>query len=706
MTGDVRPVFLGKLPDDVDLVEGELVNGELVQEPEAAIPVDGPAEPSDWLAERRAWLAEAPQVVPDWVRDRGQFVDTASFVARYYSRETAFYALRSPVYVGRLWGRSPRGVARLIYRWWRWVNDAEARPVQAKAAAGDPETWMKFVAMQTNRTGPRRRLSVVVAVPVALAVTLAAVFLPGWALAMVGAGLASVLGLAEQDADRPIIKRYVAVQLQRRPDSGEIERALEAIGIKGAVDFTAPIVADGPGWRAELDLPRGITVNKVLEKREDLAAAMRRPISTVWPEGDRDAHPGRLVLWVAREDPAKAKRKLWPLMREGQADVFEPLPFGFDPRGNLVTVTLMYSNLLVGGIPGSGKTSCALAIVLGVALDPSAELHVFELKGSGDLDSVRPVCHRYVSGDDDEDLQAALDGLRAGIAEQKRRAAFIKSLPSSQTVEGRRVTRALAERYPEQNLGPRVIVVDEAQELFTHPEYKDEAADLCTRLIKKGRAYGIILILLTQNPDAPSLPSSVSSSVGTRLCLAVMDWRANNNVLGTGAHERGLRATEISASEQGTGILVRGREGGTVRAAFIKQTEAEQIGKRALALRIAAGTLTGQAAGQAPEPVDRSDLIDHLREVWPAGEDAVHSARLVEALAAYRPDAYGAWLNVEGLDEAQTREARAAASTMLANALKPYGVATRQINRRGAGGGAKGLRLEDLPTRQAVPLGG
>jgi S-DNA-T family DNA segregation ATPase FtsK/SpoIIIE len=26
-------------------------------------------------------------------------------------------------------------------------------------------------------------------------------------------------------------------------------------------------------------------------------------------------------------------------------------------------------------------------------------------------------------------------------------------------------------------------------------------------LIKKARAYGIILILLTQNPDAPSLPT-------------------------------------------------------------------------------------------------------------------------------------------------------------------------------------------------------
>jgi S-DNA-T family DNA segregation ATPase FtsK/SpoIIIE len=158
--------------------------------------------------------------------------------------------------------------------------------------------------------------------------------------------------------------------------------------------------------------------------------------------------------------------------------------------------------------------------------------------------------------------------------------------------EGRKVTRALAERYPEQDLGLRVIIIDEVQELFTHAEYKEEAAALARRLIKKGRAYEIMLILLTQNPDAPSLPSSVSSSVGTRLCLAVMDWRANNNVLGTGVYDRGLRATDISIDERGTDILARGREGTTVRAAFIKQTEAEGIAKPALALCTAAGTLS------------------------------------------------------------------------------------------------------------------
>ncbi|OEV03833.1 cell division protein FtsK [Streptomyces nanshensis] len=664
---------------------------------EAPRPVDQPEEAAPdgtWIAERRAYMSEAPPVIHPALRKASDFSYAARWAGAYYGHISAFHTVRSPLYVSRLVARSPRGAGRLLMKWGRWVADTEARPVEAKAAASaDIEAWLALSREHTRRVRPRRIKSLVAATFTAIAATTGGILLPWWALAAGGIAVSSLLGLAGGKADKPVVTRYVTTHTLKALTSTEVFDALTAIGIgsKGGKDitFAAEVQRDGPGWRAEVDLPPGVKAAKVLEKREELAAAMRRPISTVWPEGDRSAHPGRLVLWVAQQDPAKAPRKLWPLMKTGQADVFKPLPFGFDPRGNLVDITLMYSNLLVGGIPGSGKTSCALAIVLGVALDPTAALWVYELKGSGDLNSVKPICHRYVSGDDDEDIEATIDGLRAGIKEQKRRAAFIKSLPSSETPEGKRVTRELAEKYPEQDLAPRVIVVDEAQELFTHSEYGDLAEELCAKLIKKGRAYGIILILLTQNPDADSLPTKVSSSVGTRLCLAVMDWRANNNVLGTGANERGLRAMDISTSEQGTGILARGREGGTVRAAFIKQTEADDIGKRALALRMAAGTLSGEAAGQKVEPVDLVTVVDHVREVWPDGADAVHSHRLVDALAAYRPDLYGNW---EG--------DAAARSTALSAALRPYKVPTRQITLRDCCGGAKGVRLVDLPERR------
>ncbi|MFJ8154829.1 FtsK/SpoIIIE domain-containing protein [Streptomyces sp. NPDC094468] len=657
-------------------------------------PVDPPApaaEPGTWIAERQAYLQDAPPVVPPALRRWDAFKDTVRWAASYYGHVTSFHSLRAPVYLGRLLLRSPRGTGRLLIRWGKWVADTEARPVTAKAAVtADIEAWMALSKEHSRRVRPRRIASLVVATTTGISTLTAAFLVPGWTMAAAVAA-AALTGAAGKRGDQPLVTRYVAKNVLRRLDSTEVFDALAAIGVEGkrgrkGVEFASEVMRDGPGWRAEVDLPPGVEATAVLEKRAALAAAMRRPISTVWPEADRTAHPGRLVLWVAQRDPAKAGRKLWPLMKQGQADVYEPLPYGFDPRGNLVQITLMYSNLLVGGIPGSGKTSCALAIVLGVALDPTAELWIYELKGSGDLDSVRPVCHRYVSGDDEPDLEAALGGMRSGIAEYQRRAEFIRGLPSSEVPEGRKVTRALAEKYPEQNLGPRVIVIDEVQELFTHDDYKEEAAALATRLIKKGRAYGIILILLTQNPDAPSLPSSVSSSVGTRLCLAVMDWRANNNVLGTGAYDRGLRATDISVDEQGTGILARGRDGITVRAAFIKQTEAEDIAKRALALRTAAGTLTGQSVGAQVAEQDVETAVDHLRAIWPDGVDAVHSHRLVEALARLRPDLYGPWTELD----------TAAASTALSAALKPFKVSTRQLTIRECCGGAKGLRHSDI----------
>ncbi|MFJ3826221.1 FtsK/SpoIIIE domain-containing protein [Streptomyces nodosus] len=661
-------------------------------------PVDPPQQtpdPGTWIAEAQAYLAEAPPVVPPALRRWDAFKDATRWTASYYAHITAFHTLRAPVYLARLLARAPRGTGRFIIRWGKWVADTESRPVTAKAAtSADIEAWLALSREHSRRVRPRRVASLAVATTTGITTTVAAFLVPGWTLSSAVAA-AALVGLNGRKGDKALITRYVATNVLRKLDSTEVFEALAAIGIEGkrgrrGVEFAAEVMRDGPGWRAEVDLPPGVEATAVLEKRAALAAAMRRPISTVWPEADRTAHPGRLVLWVAQRDPAKAGRKLWPLMKDGQADVYEPLPFGFDPRGNLVEITLMYSNLLVGGIPGSGKTSCALAIVLGVALDPTAELWIYELKGSGDLDSVKPICHRYVSGDEDEDLEAALAGMRSGIAEYQRRATFIRSLPASEVPDGRKVTRALAEKYPEQNLGPRVIVVDEVQELFTHPEYKEEAAALATRLIKKARAYGIILILLTQNPDAPSLPTSVSSSVGTRLCLAVMDWRANNNVLGTGAYDRGMRATDISITEQGTGILARGREGLTVRAAFIKQTEAEDIAARALALRTAAGTLSGQSVGDQVEELDVETVVDHVRAIWPDGVDSVHSHRLVEALAAYRPDLYKPWTEMDA----------AAASTALSAALKPFKVSTRQLTIRECCGGAKGLRYTDLPAAE------
>jgi S-DNA-T family DNA segregation ATPase FtsK/SpoIIIE len=74
--------------------------------------------------------------------------------------------------------------------------------------------------------------------------------------------------------------------------------------------------------------PYGVTATEVIERREKLAAGLARPLGCVWPEGNADVHPGRLVLWVGDQDMADARKHAWPLLRTGTVDLFKPVPWG------------------------------------------------------------------------------------------------------------------------------------------------------------------------------------------------------------------------------------------------------------------------------------------------------------------------------------------------------------------------------------------
>lgn len=703
---DAEPLPPIEEKDDGQAVE--VVDAELVEDtPNAPTAVDTPAVVDDtgsWLEQRRAYLLDAPEVIPSYLRNKQDATDAARWVATYYAHVGAYHATRSPLYLLRLLGRAPRGVARVAGTYARWVADTESRALIREAAgrelrvdlgegiarrvSGDSQRYLMLTTRHDHRVKARVVLTVLVTLPVLVTVGAVSVATVGAWWSLVGASLVFGLLGGKGAEGRPIITRHVSQHQLRPLDSAEITDALAAIGIKGKVNFAHPIQTDGPGWRAEVDLPAGYLAERVLEDRAKLAAAMRRPLTTVWPEGDADSHPGRMVLWVAKQDPAKAKRRLWPLLKHGQADMFEEVPFGFDPRGRVTELNLMYSNMLIGGVPGSGKTSAVLAIALAAALDPRAELWTYEMKGSGDLDPVRECCHRYVSGDDDEHCEQALDALKALEKELKRRKKVIAELPLEQVPNGRKVYPHLS---TDSKLGvhPLVAIFDEAHTLFEHEEYGAEAADIAGRLIRKARAYGIILVFTTQRPDAKSLPRAISDNVSTRFALAVVGQQANDMILGTSMYKNGVRATMFDPrKEAGTGWLSRSAHDNQItRAAFITQEEAVEVGRRARALRVGAGTLGGQAAGEQIEATDTSTILDHLAAVWLDGATAMHSHRLVEALAAYRPDDYGAWV-----EEADT----AARSTLLTNALKPYRVGTRQVTIRECCGGAKGVRWEDV----------
>ncbi|MQM26639.1 cell division protein FtsK [Glycomyces albidus] len=675
--------------------------------------IDAAAVPVDDAEAHRAWNApeadrRAP-ILPAWVLSRSGLAAELTRFGKLVAYRCAYHGVRLPLYGARLAAWSPVGTARVVGAVWRWASDAEGRPIRSDAVtAHDYAAYQGLVRLRDRHVRFRGALTITGA----LGLTGAGLYLgfgapDPLAWSALG-GTVAALGLAGKPADKPLVTRAV-VKVKLRPlTSPMVEKALSRIGIaaltaiaKGGegIHWPEPISRDGSGWRAVIDLPAGTTAVEVIDRRDKLAAALARPLGCVWPEGQSDVHPGRLVLWVGDTDLADAKAVAWPLAKGGTVDLFAPFPLGVDPRGKAVTADLMYTNWLVGSIPGMGKTFLVKLPVLAAGLDARAEVQVFELKGTGDLAFAEQYATRYASGADDEEIEAALIALRDLRAECKRRARIIKGLPRDLCPENK-VTPELASRKG-LGLHPLVVAIDECQELFSHPEYGKEAAELAEKVVKLGRALGVILLLATQRPDKDSLPTGVSANVGTRACLRVMGQVENDMILGTSAYKNGIRATMFTKRDRGVFYLVGAADAALiVKGAFVDGPAADRIAARARALRIERGTLAGHAAGEATATAaaPAHHVLDDLAAVWPGGEANVWNTVLVDRLAELRPEVYGQWT---GLADTAKTEA-------LTAAVKPYGLSTKGVGRRVGGEvvNRRGLNRGDLDKAREGRTGG
>ncbi|WP_405890271.1 cell division protein FtsK [Streptomyces sp. NBC_00133] len=649
-------------------------------DPVVMVDAPSPAGPGFW---DRMRAAKRRSVLPAWACSKPEFMDAAGWLAGHVGHSAAFHTVRTPYYAAVLTARSPVGFAKFLGGTLRWVVDAEGEPLrQAAATRENVEEYLKLSRQRDRRVRLRAILLTLAAIVGPILALALWILAPTWVLTVAVATTVAAFGFTGAPTDKPVITRAVVPTEVEKPTANSIERALGALGIaeinkalgKGGegIKFPHPIRQDGPGWRADVDLPYGVTVPDILERRAKLASGLRRPLGCVWPEPVPDEHAGRMMLWVGMQPLNKVKPPKWPLAKSGTASLFKPLPFGTDQRGRNVDLTLMYDNVLIGAMPGMGKTFSLRTPLLAAALDVLAELLVWELKGTGDLAALAKVAADYGSGPDDDTCAAALDSIRYVYGDLERRAKVISSLPKDKCPENKVTPELAANRSL--GLHPLVLAIDECQELFSHPEYGKEAGALCRAIIKRGRALGVILLLATQRPDKESLPTAISANVGTRFCLRVMGQTENDMILGTSTYKNGIQATSFTKSDKGIGYLVGAADDPQiVRTYYIDGPAADAICDRARQARAQAGTLTGLAAGQTPERRAATDtLLDDILGVVPASESKVWSETVISRLAELRPEVYGTWKDDAGEWDA----------ARLAVALKPHGVKVVQIGRR------------------------
>ncbi|MFJ3769836.1 cell division protein FtsK [Streptomyces sp. NPDC090082] len=654
----------------------------------APVLVDNPA-----LPDPKVTVEKRKPVLAGWLTNRRDFLATARHTGANIGYAALFHGVRIPVYAGRLALMSPRGTCRFIASTNRWVWDREAAPLRDYAVrTEDVEEYMRLSKLRAGRIRLRGLVTLVSLVFGASFALWLYVVAPAY-LFLFATGGVLLLGMAGQQPDAPVVGPAVLKTEIQKLTGSIVLRGLDSIGnakisaaIKKGGDmnglrFTSEIVRDGPGYRADLDLPYGITPEDIMEARKPLASGLRRKTGCVWPSPDPAEHEGRLVLWVGDKPMNETTKPAWPLLKTGTVDLFKPVVFGNDQRMRDVTVTLMFASIVIGSIPRMGKTFLMRLLLLIAALDPRAEIHAFDFKGTGDFGALEPVCHRYRAGEDDEDIEYVLASLRELREELRRRAKVIKSLPRSRCPESK-VTPELAN---DKSLGlhPIVIGADECQVPFEHKEYGEELEEICVDITKRGPALGIVGMFGTQRPDAKSLPTGISANAVLRFCLKVMGHTANDMVLGTGAYKAGYRATMFSRSDRGICWMAgEGDDPRIVASAFVDAVAAEQVVARARQAREDYGNVTGHAIGKTPEKATGSDILADVLDVILDGEKAVWCERIAARLASLRPDMYAGWKGEN-----------------VTAAVKPYGIKTGQVwgtTDEGKGANRRGIDRTDI----------
>ena len=626
---------------------------------------DGIAEPPD-----SEDPAELPPIIPDWVRDRHSLTVVTTSTARRTLYQTVFHAARLHVYWWRLARQAHVGIWRAIVALWHYTWDTQGKQLLGAATSVHHEIKGDAQRLQDRHADAIKRhlvIDLAVLTAAVLAVRWVWLAVPEWAqpsaLITGTATTLALLGWFGRDEGQPILERWISNGVEvpkltenlilhalRHSQIPKMEAAVKEHGDK-AIRWITPIKRIHNGYETVIDLPDGITVANAVARTDHIASGLQRPASTVWLTGlseEQGGHASRLRIVVTDTPMRAAAVPSWPLAdpETGTFDIFQPIPLGINYLGESVKLNLMFKSGIVGAVPRVGKTFTLRLVALAAALDPTVELHIYDLKGGIDFKPLgRHVAHAFFNTQDPKRAPDILKDLRYLDRDMRRRYDTLDHLEENEPErcpEGK-ITRDLAN---DKRLGlhPVLLVIDETQTAFV--DWNDgEFEAIITRLAKQGPAVGVMVLLATQSVNSKTIPRSISVTAAVRFCLKVTDHVENDLVLGTSAYSRGYRASDLTMADLGIGYL--GGEGQVtqlLRCHLVDGQGAEEIAKRARALRERTGWLSGMAAGEEPDNEDTDSVIEHAVRVWPVGQQhnggRLHLADLADLLSAEIPDIY------------------------------------------------------------------
>jgi S-DNA-T family DNA segregation ATPase FtsK/SpoIIIE len=221
--------------------------------------------------------------------------------------------------------------------------------------------------------------------------------------------------------------------------------------------------------------------------------------------------------------------------------MFDPVYVGIDEAGLPVYVPMMYNNLLVGGVPGAGKSVFLSDVVTHAALSMDCRLCLIDGK-QVELGLWQDIADVFVG----PDLDHAIRTLRRIQTVMDNRYAYLMQ------GQRRKVERG-------DGMNAIVLVIDEIA-LFSATLGDKNDRELFSALLRdivaRGRAVAIIVVAATQRPTADIIPTSLRDIFSWRFAGRCTNDISSDVILGQGWAARGYSAATIAPTDPGVGWLI------------------------------------------------------------------------------------------------------------------------------------------------------
>jgi S-DNA-T family DNA segregation ATPase FtsK/SpoIIIE len=332
--------------------------------------------------------------------------------------------------------------------------------------------------------------------------------------------------------------------------------------------FTWPSVAQslglgGAGFAGVSDTPLGVKVTLHLRPpaSASIIAAAHERIAAAYGAARVRVQADPLasdVVWLFFDYALALSGVLYPwddAPTHPPLDPLRPLPLGIDDSGDAVVIEPLGQGVLLGGIPGSGKSNAIRVLLAGLSQSRDVALWGIDPK-QAELVLWRSRFSRLVLGHDEVQTTALLEDLLAII---HRRALYLATTGGASLLPGA--------RFP-----AIVLVVDEWAEVGATGSTKDRQRidGLLRRVVSLGRAVGITAVLATQRPTSDTIDVTTRSLLAHRFALRVGDRYQADATLGVGSYD----PSQLIGASPGRALW---SDGGPARAVQVFRVPDEMV---------------------------------------------------------------------------------------------------------------------------------